>query len=392
MKARVRIIVAALALPVFGGPLLAQEAPPPPQNDVVGNPQLQDFSLNGTVTQPSTAPAPVQQQPQSRPPATTTSGQAQPPRQAEPQSSASVRESARQPAPSRESASSDVDRTSRPEDTATPALSNPISTGPIAPASDLSDSAANVAPPVVPNSGGHLPILPWIVAALALAAAAGWYFFFRQHPRESYAGAGNFDAFEASAPAPAAAPPAPAPKPAAPVSEPTSGIVSTRLRPWLEIEFTPERVIVEADKVALNFRLSLFNSGSAPARAILLEASLFNAGPQQDVQIRGFFENPKAEGNRIATIAPLQRFSINTAVTLPRDQVSPLLIEGRPLLVPMIGFNVLYSWGSGKGQSSASYLVGKQTGGEKLAPFRLDVGARMFRGLVAREHELRVRS
>ena len=138
--------------------------------------------------------------------------------------------------------------------------------------------------------------------------------------------------------------------------------------------------------------MSLFNSGSAPARAILLEASLFNAGPQQDVQIRGFFENPKAEGNRIATIAPLQRFSINTAVTLPRDQISPLLIEGRPLLVPMIGFNVLYSWSSGKGQSSASYLVGKQTGGEKLAPFRLDVGARMFRGLVAREHELRVRS
>jgi hypothetical protein len=135
MKARVRIIVAALALPVFGGPLLAQEAPPPPQNDVVGNPQLQDFSLNGTVTQPSTAPAPVQQQPQSRPPATTTSGQAQPPRQAEPQSSASVRESARQPAPSRESASSDVDRTSRPEDTATTALSNPIYTGPIAPSS-----------------------------------------------------------------------------------------------------------------------------------------------------------------------------------------------------------------------------------------------------------------
>jgi hypothetical protein len=390
MKARVRIIIAALALPVFGGPLLAQEAPPATQNGVVGNPQLQNFTLNGSVTQPSTAPVQVQQQP-SQPrssPATTPGEQARPQAQSEP------RTPAREAAPTREPATSDSPRsTAERADVAAPNSSSLVTTEPLAPANTLSESSADVEDPVLPNSGGHVPILPWLAAANALAAAAAWFLFFRNRPRESYAGASNFDAFEQASAPPAATPvPRPAaPKPAAPVSDSPTGFVSTRLRPWLEIEFTPERVIVEADKVALNFHLSLFNSGSAPARAILLEAALFNAGPQQDQQIRAFFENPKAEGNRIAAIPPLQRFSINTAVTLPRGQVSALVIEGRPLLVPMIGFNVLYSWGSGEGQSSTSFLVGKQTTGEKLAPFRLDLGARMFRGLVAREHDLRVR-
>ena len=67
--------------------------------------------------------------------------------------------------------------------------------------------------------------------------------------------------------------------------------------------------------------------------------------------------------------------------------------QGRPLLVPITAFNILYRWGSNSnGQTSASHLVGKETGGEKLAPFRLDVGPRVFRRLAAREHQLRVRN
>jgi hypothetical protein len=90
-------------------------------------------------------------------------------------------------------------------------------------------------------------------------------------------------------------------------------------------------------------------------------------------------------------IPPRQRINVNTAVFLARDQVQPITIEGRPLFVPMIAFNTLYRWSGGEGQTSASYLVGKETQGDKLAPFRLDLGPRIFRGLGAREHQLRVR-
>ena len=42
--------------------------------------------------------------------------------------------------------------------------------------------------------------------------------------------------------------------------------------------------------------------------------------------------------------------------------------------MPLIAFNALYEWGGGKGQTSAAYLVGRETEGEKLGPLRLDIG------------------
>ncbi|HUG45453.1 MAG TPA: hypothetical protein VMK31_02930, partial [Sphingomicrobium sp.] len=123
----------------------------------------------------------------------------------------------------------------------------------------------------------------------------------------------------------------------------------------------------------------------------LVEGALFNAGAQQDQQIQRFFDNPVAKGDRIAVIPPLKRASVETAVFLQREMVRPIEMEGRSLFVPLVGFNVLYSWGQAEGQSSASYLVGKKTKSEKLAPFRLDLGRRIFRDLAARQLELRLR-
>lgn len=248
-------------------------------------------------------------------------------------------------------------------------------------------------------------MLPWIIAGLALAAAAGW-FFFRQRPRERYAAAGATNIFDSLVPAeplPAGAVPKPAaqpkpvaaePKPAAPPApEPQpAGIVSTRLRPWLEFEVALGRAIVDDKKAALEFHLSVFNSGSIAARNVLVEASLFNAGPHQDAQIQGFFNAPLGQGDPIEVITPMQRITIDSAVILPRDQVQPIEFEGRLLFVPLIAFSALYAWpGGGPGQTSASYLVGKQTDGEKLAPLRLDLGPRLFRNLAVREHVLQLR-
>ena len=149
---------------------------------------------------------------------------------------------------------------------------------------------------------------------------------------------------------------------------------------------------MDAEKALLEFEMTLFNSGSAPARDVLVEGSLFNAGPMQDEQIARFFQNPVGQGNRLPLLAPLQRLSVKSAIALSKAQLVPLEMEGQSLFVPLAGFNALYRWGSGSdGQTSTSYLVGKQTDGEKLAPFRLDIGPRVFRRLAAREYELRVR-
>jgi hypothetical protein len=54
------------------------------------------------------------------------------------------------------------------------------------------------------------------------------------------------------------------------------------------------------------------------------------------------------------------------------------------VFVPLIAFNALYRWGSGEGQTSASYLLGRDTKGEKMGPFRIDLGPRIFRSVAGR--------
>jgi hypothetical protein len=405
MKARLAIIIAAsLGLLHAGAPALAQDAgqessstirippPAPAPADAVGNPQLRNFSLSGTVTRPSDASAPVEPATRPSPPRQQTAQRAEPPREqsapSRPTSESRDAAPAALPAPTQATRAAEpwpgLEQAAPPTPAAAPA---PRWDPPAAAAAAIADSP----------SGG---IFPWLLAALLFGGAAAW-FFLRQRPRQSYAGAGAIDRFEAP---PAPAPPRPAaastiPRPSAPPRAPeapkpgaNSGlVVSTRLRPWLEIEFVPIRGMVDEQKAAVAFKVSVFNSGSVPARDILVEACLINGGQQQDQEIQQFFANPVAKGNRLPIIPPLKRVEVESGVALQREMLRPIEIEGRTLFVPMVAFNVLYSWSSGQGQTSASYLVGKQTKGEKLAPFRLDLGPRIFRDLAEREHQLRLR-
>jgi len=134
--------------------------------------------------------------------------------------------------------------------------------------------------------------------------------------------------------------------------------------------------------VIVQFEIELFNSGSAPARGVLVEATLFNAG--QDSQIGNFFANPLGTGERIAAIPPLKRITIRTQVAVPREQVQAYELAGRQVFVPVIAFNTLYSGSGAEGQTSVSYLLGRDTKGEKMGPFRLDLGPRIFRSVAAR--------
>lgn len=134
----------------------------------------------------------------------------------------------------------------------------------------------------------------------------------------------------------------------------------------------------------VEFEIELFNSGNAPARALLVEARLFNAGPDQDAQIGEFFANPVALGERIPVIPPLKRMAVRSQAVARRDQVLAYEFAGHPVFVPLIGFNALYSWTGGEGQTSVGHLIGRDTKGEKLAPFRLDLGPHIFRNLAAR--------
>jgi len=414
MKLKLRVGTAAVVLSgalLGGAPAAAQQTAAPatntaqPSADTVGPAQLKDFSLSGTVTRRA-AEGPAAPAPTARAPAR--SAETTPERAAPPAAASQRREARAVNAPSQQAA-----QQNRQPQRQARAQRDPFDFAPPTPGSSTGSgfAPATVAPPAAPaaldsyapsteDSGGLLKWLPWIAALIAAAGAAIWYFRRERSGAYSLAGAGAgadasaFDMGPTSAPprpAPTQRAPVPSPPPAAPPVAAPVGIVSTRLRPTLEIQFVPQRAVINDDGATIEFEIGVYNSGSAPARELLVEAALFNAGPDQDEAIGAFFARPTAKGEPIPALPPFQSLAFNHAVTMTREQMRLFNVEDRSVFVPVIGFNALFKWSGGDGQTSSSYIVGRDGNGDRLAPFRADLGARVFRDVAAREHSLAVR-
>lgn len=377
-----------------------------PASETVGPRELQNFSLPGAATKPadptakppentgsaaqnetqsaqtvSPAPSPVRRSVESRTAAKT----AAPPRAI---TAPSTSASSAFPAPATEAAAPPPRQ---------PSLPAPASAQPSTPA-----------PAFTPEPERKLAILPWILAALVFAGGT-LFLLWRRRPREALAGGGEFDllvpreAPPAPSPSPRSPPPRatppqstlpqpvalPSPKPSAPAA---NGIVASRLRPSLEIGLTPLRCLVEDNQVTIEFEVELFNAGAAPARAVLAEASLLNASATQDQELAAFFANPVGDGERMDAIGPMRGVTLTSRVVAPRTSIQEYELAGRKAFVPVIAFNALYEWSGGKAQSSLAYLVGRDTGQEKLGPLRADAGSREIRGLGARPLPVGVRT
>jgi hypothetical protein len=293
-------------------------------------------------------------------------------------------------------------------------------------------TAAPATPPrpalVTPADEGSSSFLVWIAALLFAAGGAVVYWFVRHGRGSSPAYAGGYARTNArpepapaqpSKPMPRAATPPVAdepivrrpmpttfrPKPDAPVSgavttsspKPASanslGIVASSLRPWIEVELSPDRALVDDNGAAIAFNVTLFNSGSAPARDVSIEACLLNAGARQDAELSEFYKNPRKGTDSIPVIAPQSRVPLRTAVKIPRDLIHEYEVEGRKLFMPMVAVSTRYRWSSGEGQTGVSFLVGKdQEEHARLAPLRIDQGTRSWKGLGARRYEKGLRN
>jgi len=437
MRVRLRVISAAGAFATcIAAPALAQDAAPPAAaqtitappassaEEVVGPAQLRDFSLQGTVTRRAETPARPQPRPQPRQDAAASDAPTRTAEAPDPQPERPGRTAARETsnqAPAREVSASVGPAAGLP----TPDQTLSFSPATLTPQPVVEPEPTPIDGTATDAAGGFVSHWPWLLALVAALGAAVWYFR-RQRPGYALAGAGaDASAFELPPPAPRAQPRPAAPKPVAPPpaprapapeepplkgavvstrlriapeakpqikpATPSPGIVSARLRPWLDIEFAPLAATFNDQHAVIQFDVTLFNSGSAPARDVLLEARLFNAGDGQDEAIAKYFENPAAQGDRIEVVQPLQRIAFRTSAKVPRAQMRIFEAGGRKVWVPLIGFNASYRWSSGDGQTSASYLLGRNTNGERMAPFRVDLGARTFNDLGAHEHAVRMR-
>jgi hypothetical protein len=183
--------------------------------------------------------------------------------------------------------------------------------------------------------------------------------------------------------------------PSAPPAAPVSGsVVGIQIRPWLQLEFTPERVAATPTEATVQYELVIRNTGNAVAKNVRLEGAMFNAGSNQDREIRSFFQRPVGERSaRVLAIPPRGTATVRNGLRMAKEEMREITIEGRRLFIPMVAFNAVYEWGDGKsGQTSVSYLVGREVenSSEKMAAFRLDLGPRVYRSLGKRESEMAV--
>ena len=79
---------------------------------------------------------------------------------------------------------------------------------------------------------------------------------------------------------------------------------------------------------------------------------------------------------------------------MPKDEVRSIEVQGRTIFVPIVAINVAYDWGEGEnagsGRTSMSWLVGREPDkpSDKMGPFRLDLGPRVYRSVGQRPTQL----
>lgn len=357
----------------------AQPSPPPPTDGPRLPPSVGDFRLEPRrriVTQPRPAPqpqsAPDQAAPAAEPPAQ---------RAADPRPRADtprpLPSAPRAPVPTAPAAGqAGRDAAPAAPDNAPPATALP-------PAADLPPASAfpsepapaaaapvpaPVTAPATSGLGDGPPLWMILLGGLALGLV-GYTAFTRRRSvqRRALALAGG--------PALTAAPEPAAPRVPRPDPVP---------RPWLDIELTPERTTADPEESAVEFEMRIHNKGGSTASGIKVQAKLFCSTPDQDKEIAAFHRKKPGEHRTLAIpdLAAGEELRIKGRVDIKRDQIKVLRVEGRLLFVPLIAVNAFYGWGNARsGQTSKSFLVGREQAdaAEKMAPFRMDLGPRVYR-------------
>lgn len=397
---------------------LQRAAPPPPADDPRRQgPELDVFRGTATPTPtptpslppivaPTVTPAPTQRAPTpapapQRPTPTPAPTRTETPRTT-PAPTPAERPAARDATPAQPSPAPAV---AEPDNTA-----NAVETPPPAvlpePEPVTADNSVTTAEPA-PETEAQGLSWPWIAAAIAaLAVIAGFLLMRRRRA------AADVDAVPASAPPPAAprpapapvAPPAPAPAPApapipaptpAPAPEPVAAAPASDAgdRPWIDLGLDISLARSSLIGVTIGYTLLLHNRGDRPARDIMVRGILGNAGAQQDALLRHFFGGETGMPlHSIVSIAPGETVRMTNELRLAQDEIVPVTMGERSLLVPIAAFDAHYRWGEdeeapeGTGRTGRAFIVGQEQDppAERLSPFRLDQGPRQFRRPAAR--------
>jgi hypothetical protein len=242
--------------------------------------------------------------------------------------------------------------------------------------------------PAEPQGSGWL----WPAAGAALLLALGAFLLLRRRRtlagRESARDSARGELGEALLARPEPEPgPEAQPEPAVTAAQETPAAP----RPWIELDIAPERAAATENEVYVRYALTMTNRGDADARNIRIDPRLFNAGAEGEML--AFFQGPihDQSGSPHVVLQPGGSIKLNGQVAMPNAELREIELAGRRIFVPMVAINVAYDWADGgAGRTSRSWLVGREAEvpTEKMGPFRLDLGPRIYRSVGRREGRL----
>ncbi|AUW57257.1 hypothetical protein C1T17_03270 [Sphingobium sp. SCG-1] len=246
------------------------------------------------------------------------------------------------------------------------------------------EAAPAPTPPVAEAATSSANPLPWIMGAIAAVLVAA-FLLFRRRNKTATVPEELVEEVPVAAPEPdpaMAGPlvPAPAPPPPAVV---TRVRAETPVSNPLTLRFTPIQVRTTFTGVQLEYRLTLRNDTAVPADGIAVAAFMANAEAQQMQVLAAFFDDPFApEQHRITHLEPGAEIVVNGALSL--DQVVPIDVQGRALLIPLVAFKAISL--DGDDLARATFIVGQESTPPrpKMGPFRLDQGPRQYRDVGSR--------
>ncbi|MFC3443017.1 hypothetical protein ACFOKF_17740 [Sphingobium rhizovicinum] len=343
------------------------------------------------ITPPPVTVQPVPQQAPARPAAsrpTTTTAPATP-RQTKPEPKAQ-RPAEREkptpqatPAPAAPTEEEAAANQSAPVETAPQSLPVPV------PATNAVEPSAPVATPA-PTAEDGLS-LPWIIGgviALVLLAA-----FLLLRRRRAPAPAVESAAPPRPAPQPAKPAPAePAPQPVAPPPITKAPVAASADRPWIDMDMAVSQARYSLMGLTVAYSLILHNRGDRPAQDILIRGIMGNAGAQQAALLQDFFTGDTGLPLHSAvSIAPGETIQLGGELRLSPDEIAPVTMGQRSLLIPLAAFDMAYRWATegdalDQGRTARAFIVGQEQEppAERLAPLRLDQGPRQYRRPAAR--------
>ncbi|WHO38612.1 hypothetical protein PMI04_019060 [Sphingobium sp. AP49] len=404
---------------------LQRAAPPPPADDPRRQgPELDVFRstptptptptpslppiVAPTVTPAQRAPAPIQ-----RPPAATPAPQRQTPARTE-------TPAAERSTPAPKPADRPAARVTTPTEPSPPPIAaapepdnaaNAVQPPPAAlpaPEPVPVDNGTAVAPEAAPVPESEGLSWPWILAAIAaIAVIAGGLLLRRRRgqaaplpepaplpaPIPTATAAETPPAPAQPRPEPMPAPAPPAPPAAAPTPDAPLAVTDDGDRPWIDLALDIGLARYSLMGVTIGYTLVLHNRGNRVAQDILVRGILGNAGAQQEELLRHFFAGETGLPlHSVVSLPAGETLRIASELRLGTEQIQPVEMSGRSLLIPIAAFDAHYRWADaddtplGAGRTGRAFIVGqdKDPPADRLAPFRLDEGPRQYRRPAAR--------